>query len=341
MLAMQNIETLNGMGVKKIITQCPHCFNTLQNEYPQLGGHYEVIHHTQLLEELIESGQLDMSNATLSERVVYHDSCYLGRHNDIYLSPRKVIGSLSGVEIVEAPRNGTKGMCCGAGGARMWMEEDIGPKVNDVRARELVETGASRIATACPFCYVMMDDGVKAAGKEEDEVKVADLAIHLLEALEAGEDDAEISRKVLLENPNVVTPESVPATELTKPLSVGEPIPVGAVQRVVAQTESSTTVGSQTLVSEQSALPSEIDGSEVVGEEGELDSSGEPDNLSLIRGLDPYSAQRLAQRGITSFVQVARLTDAEVTAIEEEFDLPGCFNRYSWRYQADQLAQEN
>ena len=341
MLAMQNIETLNGMGVKKIITQCPHCFNTLQNEYPQLGGHYEVIHHTQLLEELIESGQLDMSNATLSERVVYHDSCYLGRHNDIYLSPRKVIGSLSGVEIVEAPRNGTKGMCCGAGGARMWMEEDIGPKVNDVRARELVETGASRIATACPFCYVMMDDGVKAAGKEEDEVKVADLAIHLLEALEAGEDDAEISRKVLLENPNVVTPESVPATELTKPLSVGEPIPVGAVQRVVSQTESSTTVGSQTLVSEQSALPSEIDGSEVVGEEGELDSSGEPDNLSLIRGLDPYSAQRLAQRGITSFVQVARLTDAEVTAIEEEFDLPGCFNRYSWRYQADQLAQEN
>ena len=183
MLAMQNIETLNGMGVKKIITQCPHCFNTLQNEYPQLGGHYEVIHHTQLLEQLIESGDLDMSKATLAERIVYHDSCYLGRHNDIYMAPRKVIGSLSGVEIVEAPRNGTKGMCCGAGGARMWMEEDIGPKVNDVRAQELVETGASRIATACPFCYIMMDDGVKAAGKEEDEVKVADLAIHLVEGL--------------------------------------------------------------------------------------------------------------------------------------------------------------
>jgi Fe-S oxidoreductase len=117
MLAMQNIETLNGMGVKKIITQCPHCFNTLKNEYPQLGGHYEVIHHTQLLEQLIESGQLDMSNATLEERVVYHDSCYLGRHNDIYLSPRKVIGSLAGVEIVEAPRNGTKGMCLELGAA--------------------------------------------------------------------------------------------------------------------------------------------------------------------------------------------------------------------------------
>ena len=109
MLAMQNIETLNGMGVKKIITQCPHCFNTLQNEYPQLGGHYEVIHHTQLLEQLIESGDLDMSNATLSERIVYHDSCYLGRHNDIYMAPRKVIGSLSGVEIVEARGTGQKG----------------------------------------------------------------------------------------------------------------------------------------------------------------------------------------------------------------------------------------
>ena len=109
MLAMQNIETLDSMGVKKIITQCPHCFNTLKNEYPQLGGHYEVIHHTQLLEELIETGQLDMSNASLEERIVYHDSCYLGRHNDVYISPRKVIGSLQGVDIVEAPRNGTKG----------------------------------------------------------------------------------------------------------------------------------------------------------------------------------------------------------------------------------------
>ena len=111
------------MGVKKIITQCPHCFNTLGNEYPQLDGHYEVIHHTQLLEHLIDEGKLDMSRARLDERIVYHDSCYLGRHNDIYMSPRKVIGSLGGVEIVEAPRNGTKGMCCGAGGARMWMEE--------------------------------------------------------------------------------------------------------------------------------------------------------------------------------------------------------------------------
>jgi Fe-S oxidoreductase/nitrate reductase gamma subunit len=187
MLAMPNVEMLNGMGVRKIIAQCPHCFNTLKNEYPQLGGNYEVIHHTQLLESLIESGELDVSQATLEERITYHDSCYLGRHNDVYLAPRKVVGSIKGIEIVEMPRNGTTGMCCGAGGARMWMEESIGTKVNDERAREAISTGASRVATACPFCYIMLDDGVKAAGVEETEVKVADIAIHLLDAIEAGE----------------------------------------------------------------------------------------------------------------------------------------------------------
>ena len=187
MLAMPNIEMLDGMGVKKIITQCPHCFNTLQNEYPQLGGNYEVVHHTQLLEELIADGRLDVSQATLEERITYHDSCYLGRHNDVYMAPRKVVGAIKGIEIVEMPRNGTQGMCCGAGGARMWMEESIGTKVNDERAREALSTGATRIATACPFCYIMLDDGAKAAGADEDQVKVADLAIHLLDAIEAGE----------------------------------------------------------------------------------------------------------------------------------------------------------
>jgi Fe-S oxidoreductase/nitrate reductase gamma subunit len=186
MLAMANIETLNGMGVKKIITQCPHCFNTMLNEYPQLGGHFEVVHHSQLLEWLIDSGKLDMTEARLDERVVYHDSCYLGRHNDVYLAPRRVIGSLGGIEVVEAGRNGTKGMCCGAGGARMWMEETIGTKVNDARAEELIATGASRVATACPFCYIMLDDGVKGAGAEET-VRVADISMHLLEAIEKGE----------------------------------------------------------------------------------------------------------------------------------------------------------
>ena len=190
MLAMPNVEMLNGMGVKKIITQCPHCFNTLKNEYPQLGGNYEVVHHSELLEQLIASGQLDMSGATLDDRITYHDSCYLGRHNDVYMAPRKVVGSIKGVQIVEMPRNGTKGMCCGAGGARMWMEESIGTKVNDERAREALSTGATRVATACPFCYIMLDDGVKAAGAEEDQVKVADIAIHVLEAIENGERNA-------------------------------------------------------------------------------------------------------------------------------------------------------
>jgi len=190
MLAMPNVEMLNGMGVKKIITQCPHCFNTLKNEYPQLGGNYEVVHHSELLEQLIATGQLDMSNATLDDRITYHDSCYLGRHNDVYMAPRKVVGSIKGVQIVEMPRNGTMGMCCGAGGARMWMEESIGTKVNDERAREAISTGATRVATACPFCYIMLDDGVKAAGAEEDAVKVADIAIHVLEAIENGERNA-------------------------------------------------------------------------------------------------------------------------------------------------------
>ncbi|MFM9122010.1 MAG: heterodisulfide reductase-related iron-sulfur binding cluster [Actinomycetota bacterium] len=187
MLAMPNVEMLNTMGVQKIITQCPHCFNTLKNEYPQLGGNYEVVHHTQLLEDLIASGKLDVSNASLEERITYHDSCYLGRHNDVYLAPRKVVGSIKGIEIVEMPRNGTTGMCCGAGGARMWMEEDIGTKVNDERAREAIATGASRVATACPFCYIMLDDGVKGAGKDDSEIKVGDIAIHLLDAIENGE----------------------------------------------------------------------------------------------------------------------------------------------------------
>jgi Fe-S oxidoreductase/nitrate reductase gamma subunit len=187
MLAMQNVETLNGMGVKKIITQCPHCFNTLANEYPQMGGTYEVVHHSQFLEWLLDQGKLDLSNARLEERVVYHDSCYLGRHNDVYMAPRKVIGSLGGIEVVEAGRNGTKGMCCGAGGARMWMEEHTGKQVNVERSQELLATGATKIAVACPFCYIMIDDGVKGEGVDEDQVKVADISMHVLEAIERGE----------------------------------------------------------------------------------------------------------------------------------------------------------
>jgi Fe-S oxidoreductase/nitrate reductase gamma subunit len=189
MLAMQNIETLNGMGVKKIVTQCPHCFNTLKNEYPQLGGNYEVLHHSQFLMELIDSGRLALDGASLEERVTFHDSCYLGRHNDVYLAPRKVVGSLAGIDLVEMPRNGTRGLCCGAGGARMWMEEHTGKKVNIERTEEALATGSERIAVACPFCYVMMDDGVKEKQRDED-VKVQDIAEVLAEAVEHADDRA-------------------------------------------------------------------------------------------------------------------------------------------------------
>ena len=184
MLAMQNVEAFNSMGVTKIITQCPHCFNVIKNDYPQIGGNYEVMHHSQLLDELVRDGRLSLSGASLEERVTYHDSCYLGRHNDVYLAPRRVVGSLAGIDLVEMPRNGTKGMCCGAGGARMWMEESTGKKVNTERSQEAIATGASRIAVACPFCYVMFDDGVKGEGKDE-EVRVQDIAEILWDAIEA------------------------------------------------------------------------------------------------------------------------------------------------------------
>jgi len=167
----------------------------LKNEYPQLGGDYEVVHHSQFLMELIDSGRLDLEDASLAERVTYHDSCYLGRHNDVYLAPRNVIGSLGGIDVVEMPRNGTRGLCCGAGGARMWMEEHTGKKVNIERTEEALSTGASRIAVACPFCYVMMDDGVKEKQRDED-VRVQDISEVLLDAVEhAGQDPETVTAR--------------------------------------------------------------------------------------------------------------------------------------------------
>ena len=178
------------MGVKKIVTQCPHCFNTLLNEYPQLGGHYEVVHHSQFLDELIADGRLDMTGARLEDRIVYHDSCYLGRHNDVYLAPRRVIGSIGGLEVVEAPRSGTKGMCCGAGGARMWMEESIGPE-----GQRRPGPGARRHRRQpCRggLPVLLHHDGRRREGgraRKTDEVKVADISMHVLEAIEAADAD--------------------------------------------------------------------------------------------------------------------------------------------------------
>jgi Fe-S oxidoreductase len=185
-LALQNIATFEEMGVKKVITQCAHCFNTIANEYPQLGGNYEVVHHSQLLAELLNQGRIDqpIRDDGRPKKIAYHDACYLGRHNDVYLAPRQVVGA-TGAELIEMPRHGTRALCCGAGGARFWMEEKIGKKVNIERAEEALATEADEIAVACPFCFVMLDDGVKELGR--DDVRVRDIAMILADGLPPGE----------------------------------------------------------------------------------------------------------------------------------------------------------
>jgi Fe-S oxidoreductase len=177
MMAYQNIQVLNNYGIKKIVTACPHCFNTLANEYPELGGQYEVIHHTVLLQQLIDEGKIRLKDGGTykGRRITYHDSCYLGRANNIYEAPRKVLEALD-AELVEMKRCRSKGLCCGAGGAQMFKEEEKGTTtVNQERSREALETVPAVIAAACPFCNTMMTDGVKLANKEE-EVQVLDIA---------------------------------------------------------------------------------------------------------------------------------------------------------------------
>ena len=180
MLALANIETLNAIAPTTILTQCPHCFNTLKNEYPDFGGSFNVVHHTQYLLELIETGKLDMSTAKFAERVTLHDSCYLTRHNDVIDEPRSVIGTIGGIEVVEMGRNKTNNFCCGAGGAQFFMEEGGDERVNINRAQEAIDTGASTVISECPFCAVMLGDGVAALVSETN---VKDLAVVLSEAL--------------------------------------------------------------------------------------------------------------------------------------------------------------
>ncbi|HEX5554641.1 MAG TPA: (Fe-S)-binding protein [Chitinophagaceae bacterium] len=177
MMAFNNIQTLNNYGIKKIVTTCPHCFNILKNEYPVLGGHYEVIHHAQLLQQLINEGKIKMKDGGVFQgrRITYHDSCYLGRANGIYEAPRDVLETLD-AELVEMKHCRSKGMCCGAGGAQMWKEEEKGTtRVNFERGRQAVATGASIVASNCPYCMTMLTDGVKEAGKDE-EMQVLDIA---------------------------------------------------------------------------------------------------------------------------------------------------------------------
>lgn len=176
MQASNNIAILNGYEIKKIVTACPHCFNTIKNEYPQLGGVYEVIHHTQLIQELIDKGKLKFEGGVFKgKRITYHDSCYLGRANGEYMAPRRILEALD-TELVEMKRCRKNGLCCGAGGAQMFKEAEKGTKeINIERTEEAIETGAEIIASNCPFCMTMLRDGVKHAN-HEDQVNVLDIA---------------------------------------------------------------------------------------------------------------------------------------------------------------------
>ncbi len=178
MLAQQNIETLNEAGVRKIVASCPHCFNSLAREYPQFGGSYEVIHHTQLLARLVSEGRLTPT-APINEKITYHDPCYLGRHNRVYTPPREIMAQVPGVQAREMHRCRERGFCCGAGGARMWMEERIGKRINTERIEEALGTDPDTVSTACPFCLVMLGDAIeekKGSGDAKESLEVVDVA---------------------------------------------------------------------------------------------------------------------------------------------------------------------
>ena len=190
MQGMQNVEMLNGIKARKIVVTCPHCMNTIGREYPQIGGDYEVVHHSQLLATLVAEGRLTPvtpPESGVKEKVTYHDPCYLGRHNNVYVPPRDLIRDVPGVELIEMERSGPTSFCCGAGGARMWMEEKLGSKVNVNRADEAIATGASTIAVACPFCSVMLNDAVTARQQEgvAAGVQVQDVAALMLASVKA------------------------------------------------------------------------------------------------------------------------------------------------------------
>ena len=171
-----NIEVLKRYNVKKVLATCPHCFNTLKNEYPEFGfTATEVVHHTEFIQSLVDDGRLKLNALNKEQRIAFHDSCYLGRYNEVYEAPRSTLKAIEGVELVEMPRNKTKGLCCGAGGARMWMEEKIGKRINVERVEEALEQKPDVIAAACPFCQVMVNDGVTEKGKDK-EVLVKDIA---------------------------------------------------------------------------------------------------------------------------------------------------------------------
>ncbi len=183
----ENIETFKEYKVKKVVSTCAHCFNTLKNEYKDLGIELEVVHHTQLLNRLVREKRLTPVAAQGGTRsVTYHDPCYIGRHNQVYAPPRELLEVIPDANFIEMPRNSERSFCCGAGGARMWMEEKIGSRINETRTKEAVETGADQIAVGCPFCRVMLSDGLTNAqskGEAREEVEVLDVAQMLLASI--------------------------------------------------------------------------------------------------------------------------------------------------------------
>lgn len=181
MLVEENVETMKGYNVKKIVTQCPHCYNTLKNEYPQFGGDFEVVHHTQYLLELVTGGRLKVQKP-LGQRITYHDSCYLGRYNNIYREPRQLLQAAGGTQVLEMERNHGRSFCCGAGGGRMWLEEREGQRINVMRTEQALATSAEVISTACPFCLTMLGDGLKDKGQDE-QVVAMDIAEILASAV--------------------------------------------------------------------------------------------------------------------------------------------------------------
>jgi Fe-S oxidoreductase len=181
-LCQQNVETLNGYGVKKIVTNCPHCFNTMRNEYPDFGGHYEVMHGTELVARLIKEKRIKLSADGGPKSVTFHDPCYLGRHNEVYDAPRDVLLAIPGLELSELPRSRQSGLCCGAGGARMWLDEKIGARINQARYSEIEDAGAEAVGVACPFCMVMIGNAQTEMGGKTEPFDVLELAARALPA---------------------------------------------------------------------------------------------------------------------------------------------------------------
>ena len=240
MLAAENVETLNSVGATrehdvKIVATCPHCFNTLANEYPQLGGHYEVVHHTQLLASLLSDGHL-VPVTPVDEKVTYHDPCYLGRHNKVYTPPREILDAINGLNSQEMPRCKERGFCCGAGGARMWMEEKIGKSINVERTDEALALDPDIVSTACPFCMVMLSDAVTAkqqSGEAKDGVQVLDVSQILARSL--------VAREPALVGSDVgssrIGGAAAAHSAVTTDVTVEAPKPVGATPEDTAQAD--------------------------------------------------------------------------------------------------------